>query len=165
MLIIHWGPFRTVDDDAPPMGLSEDVAYDPPLWAKAVLALSVLALAGTVLLMVSLGIALVTGNENAVKVWDFWGNTDLLGGLLIAAAILVSLGIGVLMMRNDDSLVLLLLGVVVFEVTLLRGVARFEGAGGPTLFLMLMLIPFLALFGLQVTEVRRWLFQSSDPLG
>lgn len=154
-----------MDGDAPPMGLSEDEAYDPPLWAKLVLALSVLALAGTVLLMLSLGIALVAGDGNAVKVWDFWGDTDLLGALLIASAILVSLGIGVLMMRNDNSLVLLLLGVVVFEVTLLRGVVRFEGSSGPTLFLLLMLIPFLALFGLQMNEVRRWLFQSSDPQG
>ena len=154
-----------MDDDGPPVGLSEDEAYDPPFWAKPVLALSVLALAVTVLLMLSLGIALVAGDGNAVKAWDFWGDTDLLGALLIASALLVSLGIGVLMMRNDNSLVLLLLGVVVFEVVMLRGIVRFEGSSGPTMLLLLMLIPFLALFGLQITEVRRWLFQSSDPQG
>lgn len=152
-----------MDDDVPPMGLSEDEAYDPPLWVKPVLFLSVIALVGMVLLVLVLGFALVAGDDNAVKAWDFWGNTDLLGGLLLASAVLMALGIAVLLRHNDDSLALLLLGATVFESAMLWGVVKFEGTGGPAMLLLVMLIPFLALFGLQAEEVRRWFFQSDDP--
>lgn len=152
-----------MDDDAPPMGLSEDEAYDPPFWVKPVLFLSVIALVGMVLLVLALGIALVIGDENTVKAWDFWGNTDLLGGLLLVSAVLMALGIAVLLRHNDDSLALLLLGAMVFESAMLWGVVKFEGTGGPAMLLLVMLIPFLALFGLQAEEVRRWFFQSADP--
>ncbi len=145
------------------MGLSEDEAYDPPLWVKPVLFLSVIALVGMVLLVLALGIALVAGDDNAVNAWDFWGSTDLLGVLLLASAVLMALGIAVLLRHNDDSLALLLLGATVFESAMLWGVVKFEGTGGPAMLLLVMLIPFLALFGLQAEEVRRWFFQSDDP--
>ena len=145
------------------MGLSEDEAYNPPFWVKPVLFLSVIALVGMVLLVLALGIALVTGDENTVKAWDFWGDTDLLGGLLLASAVLMALGIAVLLRHNDDSLALLLLGAMVFESAMLWGIVKFEGSGGPAMLLMVMLIPFLALFGLQADEVRRWFFHSADP--
>jgi hypothetical protein len=54
---------------------------------------------------------------------------------------------------------------MLFEATMLWGVVRFEGSGGPAALLLLMLIPFLALFGLQAVEVRRWLFQSDGATG
>ena len=145
------------------MGLSEDEAYDPPLWVKPVLFLSVIALVGMVLLVLALGIALVAGDDNAVNAWDFWGSTDLLGVLLLASAVLMALGIAVLLRHNDDSLALLLLGATVFESAMLWGVVKFEGTGGPAMLLLVMLIPFLALFGLQAEEVRRWFFHSADP--
>ncbi len=144
------------------MGLSEDEAYDPPLWVRPVLFLSVTALVGMVLLVLALGIALVAGDDNAVNAWDFWGSTDLLGVLLLASAVLMALGIAVLLRHNDDSLALLLLGATVFESAMLWGVVKFEGTGGPAMLLLVMLIPFLALFGLQAEEVRRWFFQSAD---
>jgi len=145
------------------MGLSEDEAYEPPLWVKPVLFLSVIALIGMVLLVLALGIGLVAGDDSTVKAWDFWGNTDLLGGLLLASAVLMALGIAVLLRHNDDSLALLLLGATVFEAAMLWGVVKFEDAGGPAMLLLVMLIPFLAIFGLQADEVRRWFFHSADP--
>ena len=151
-----------MDNDAPPMGLSEDEAYDPPFWVKPVVALTVLALGAMVLLTASLGIALVTGDESTVTAWDFWGNTDALGGMWLVAAFLMALGIALLLRRSDDSLALLLLGVMVFVGTMLWGIVKFEGAGGPAFILLITLIPFLALAGLQLEEVRRWLFHSAE---
>jgi len=143
------------------MGLSEDEAYDHPFWVRPVVALSVIALGGMVLLIATLGIALVTGDETTVKAWDFWGNTDILGGLWLVAALLMALGIALLLKRSDDSMALLLLGVMVFVGTMLWGIVKFEGAGGPTLILLLTLVPFLALAILQLEEARRWLFHSA----
>lgn len=144
------------------MGLSEDEAYDPPFWVKPVVALSTIALGGVVFLTASLGIALVIGDEATVTVWDFWGNTDLLGGLWLVTAVLLALGIAFIIRRSDDSLALLLLGVMVFVGTMLWGIIKFEGTGGPAFLLLFMLIPFLALAGLQFEETRRWLFHSAD---
>jgi hypothetical protein len=151
-----------VDDDGPPMGLSEDEAYDPSFWVRPVLALSALALGGMVLVTASLGIALVTGDVATVKAWDFWGNTDALGVAWLVAASLMAPGIALLLRRSDDSLPLLLLGVMVFEGTMLWGIIRFEGVGGPAFLLLFMLIPFLALAILQLDEVRRWVFHSAQ---
>lgn len=151
-----------MDENAPPLGLSEDEAYDPPTWVRPLVAISVLALAGTTLLLAVMGVALVTGDESTVKAWDYWGNTGLLGALWLVAALLMALGIAVLARRSDDSLAYLLLGVVVLVGTMLWAIVRFEEPGGPALILLVMLVPFLALGGLQMEEPRRWLFRSHE---
>jgi hypothetical protein len=114
-----------------------------------------------VVIQVAMAIALLTGDEATTKAWDFWGNPSTLGTLLLVSAALMALGLGQLLRRRDDSLSLLLLGMTVFEVTMLWGLVHFEGAGGPTMVLLLMLVPLLAMFGFQSTEVRRWTFQSA----
>jgi hypothetical protein len=142
------------------MGLSEEEAYEPPIWAKPLLAVSVLALAGNLLFSLALGALLLTGDDASVRTWDFWGDVDVLAVLLVISAALLCLGFAFLAKRSDDSLALLLLGVVVFEATMLWGIVQFDETGGPVMLLLLMLVPFLALFGLQAEEVRRWYFLS-----
>ncbi len=143
------------------MGLPEDEAFRPPVWVRPVLALSMVAFAGMFAIQLGLGLALVTGDESTVKAWDFWGNTGVLGGMFLTSAILVGLGIALFLMRSDDSLALFLLSTVVLSMAMLWGVIRYEGTGGPTTLLVLMLIPLLAMFGVQSNGVRRWYLQSS----
>jgi hypothetical protein len=161
MLITHGSTCLDVDEDGTPLGLSEDEAYEPSMWAKPLLLISVLALGGNLFFSVVLGVLVLTDDVASVNAWDFWGDTDVLGALLILSAALITLGLGFFARRSDDSLALFLLGVIVFESAMLWGIVQFEGAGGPVMLLLLMLVPFLALFGLQTDEIRRWYFHSS----
>ncbi|UCC92538.1 MAG: hypothetical protein JSW25_07690 [Thermoplasmata archaeon] len=154
-----------MNDEEPPVGLSDEVAFTPPGWAKPLLAISVLAMGGVLIFCLALGVMLLAGDVNAVKAWDFWGDTDVLGALLVMSSALLALGFAFLLKRSDDSLALFLLGIVVFEGTMLWGIVAFEGKGGPVVLLLLMVIPFLALFGLQTDEIRRWFFLPSDEEG
>jgi hypothetical protein len=150
-----------MEDEAPPVGLSEDEAFEPPRWVRPLLGLCAVAFALMVVIQLALAIALLMGDEVTTKAWDFWGDPSTLGTLLLASATLMALGLGLLLRRRDDSLSLLLLGMTVFEVTMLWGLVHFEGAEGPTMVLLLMLVPLLAMFGFQSAEVRRWYFQSA----
>ena len=141
------------------MGLSEDEAFEPPRWVRPLLALCATAIALMVVVQVALAVALLTGDEATTKAWDFWGDPSTLGTLLLVSTAFMALGLGLLLRRRDDSLSLLLLGMTVFEVTMLWGLVHFEGTGGPTMVLLLMLVPLLAMFGFQSIEVRRWYFQ------
>jgi hypothetical protein len=154
-----------VNDAAPSLGLSEDEAYDIPAWGKPAMLLSALALVGTMLMAVILGTAMVIGDAHTLRSWDFWGNTDVLGGLLLVSAILLGAGLVVLIKRNDNSLALLLLGVVVFESAMLWGLFQLDRPGSPNNMLLVMLVPLLAVFGLQTDGVRRWFFVSPPGLG
>jgi hypothetical protein len=151
-----------VEDGTPQVGLTEDEAYEPPRWVRPLLAVSVAALLLMAVLQLVLGVALLAGDDVTVEAWDFWGSPSALGSLLLLSAALTFMGIALLLKRRDDSLSLLLLGMTLFEVTMIWGLVRFEGAGGPTTVLLLMLVPLLAMFGLQSVEVRRWFFQPSD---
>ncbi len=152
-----------MQDGPPPVGLSEDEAYEPPRWVRPLLALSAAAFILMVFIQLVLAIALLTGDDATVKVWDFWGDPVVLGSLLMVSAALMALGVALLLRRRDDALALLLLGMALYEGTMLWGLVRFEGAGGPAMVLLLMLVPLLAMFGLQSMEVRRWYFQASGP--
>ncbi|NIP36324.1 MAG: hypothetical protein GWN18_15315 [Thermoplasmata archaeon] len=154
-----------MEDEELQVGLPEDEAYRPPVWVRPVLALSMLAFAGMFALQLGLGLALVAGNETSVKAWQFWGNTTVLGGMFLVSAILIGLGIVQILRRRDDSLALFLLSIVVLSTAMLLGIIRFDGSGGPTTLLVLMLIPLLAMFGVQSREVRRWCFHSSGSDG
>ena len=149
-------------EEGPPLGLSEDEAYRPPAWVRPVLALCLLAFILMVALQALLGTALLLEDGSTLKAWDFWGNTSVLAGMFLASAALMALGTVLLLGHDDDGLSMLLLGLVVLAVAMLWGIVVFEGAGGPAALLLLMLVPLLALFGLQTSDVRRWWFQDTD---
>jgi hypothetical protein len=151
-----------VEDDSPPVGLSEDEAYDPPSWVRPVIGLSVGLLLLSCLLLTVLSLALVTGAEDTGKAWGFWGDTRVLGALLLAAAVLIGLGLLLFLRHDDNSLALMLLGLMVLSGTMLWGIVHYTRSGGPLVMLLMLLVPLMAMFGLQSTEVRRWWFLSID---
>lgn len=68
-----------------------------------------------------------------------------------------------LLERNDDSLALRLLGLMVFEGTMLWAVIMYQGSGGQWLFFLVMLAPLAPMSGLQLSDVRRyWLMETED---
>lgn len=151
-----------METGTPRPGLTGNEAYEPPRWVKPILALSWTAFLLICVFQLVLGLLLVTGDDVTARAWDFWGSPLLLGSLLLASAALTASGLALLLRRRDDALSLLLLGMALFEVTMIWGLVRFEGARGPSFLLVLMLVPLLAMFGVQSVEVRRWYFRTSD---
>lgn len=152
-----------MEDDSPPVGLSEDEAYDPPSWVRPVIGLSVVLLLLSCLLLAVLSLALVAGAEDTEKAWGFWGDALTLGALLLASAVLMGLGTFLFLRHDDNSLALMLLGMVVLSATMVWGIAQYTRSGGPLVMLLMLLVPLLAMFGLQSAEVRRWWFHSMGP--
>lgn len=83
MLIIRWDQSDVMEEDGPPIGMSEDGAYELPIWVKPLLRLIILVLPILPIVLFIVGLPLVTGAEHATKVWSFWGNTQLLGALFL----------------------------------------------------------------------------------
>jgi hypothetical protein len=151
-----------VEDEGPPIGLSEDEAYDPPRWVKPVLKLVITVMPILPFVLIIIGVPLVAGADAATKVWSFWGDTRVLGALLLVAALLFAGGILLLLKRNDDSLALLTLGLIVFEGTMFWAVLGFQGSNGQWLFLLVMLAPLAVMACLQSSEVRRYWFVNAE---
>ena len=150
-----------MEEEAPPIGLSEDEAYDPSYWVKTYFALCMVLLGGMAVLLLALGAMLLVGDEATVGAWESWGSATALGGVLLASAVLMALGLLVVLRRNDDGLALVMLGFTVLAVAMVWGIFSYEGDEGPSTLLVLLLVPLVGLFGLQSNEVRRWWFHST----
>jgi hypothetical protein len=160
-LIIDNSPSLAVEEEAPPIGLSEDEAYDPSYWVKTYFALCMVLLGGMAALQTALGVMLLVGDEATVEAWGSWGSSSALGGVLLVSAALLASGLLMVLRRDDDGLALLMLGFCSFAVAMVCGIFRYEGGEGPSTLLVLLLVPLVGLFGLQSNEVRRWWFHST----
>ncbi len=143
-------------DDEPPIGLSEDEAYDTPKWVIASVAVASIMAVGMTAMVVSLGIAVAIDGTTASRIWAFWGSTKLLGGLLVASGAALVLGLVMLFRRNDIGLALLLIGVLIFQLVMFRAVLTEPDAGTRGFFFLVMLLPFLMLLLFQLEGVRTW---------
>jgi len=153
-----------VEDDTPPIGLSEDEAFRPrPLVVISAYG-AVGATMGLGLLMVLQGATVLVYPEAREK-WAFWGDPDVLASLLILSGTGLMAGGVLAMLRRDVSLVVILLGVMVFEVTMLFGVLFTENESERLLFLIIMFLPFAFLMVFQTDAVRQWLFMTGDDEG
>jgi hypothetical protein len=145
-----------VTEGPPPLGLSEDEAFSPSLETK-LLVFSGIGLAIIVGLVVVLqGVFLFT-QENAKVAWEFWGNTDILGGLFVIIAISMFMGALLAISHNDNCLVLIFLGVLILEVTMLLAVIKVSDVDMRLLLFLLMLLPFAMFLMFQQDGVRKWI--------
>jgi len=148
-------------EGGPPVGLSEDEAYEPPGWARVVLVVSIIAHSTVVLALLPLGVFLVLGMEGASGAWEFWGDTTVLGGAFLVTSAFQVLGLALLARRSDGALVSFNLGTILLAATALWSVVTAEASAGTNILLLLLLLPFLGGFGVQSQGIRRWWFQDA----
>lgn len=153
-----------MEDEGPPIGLSEDEAFRPKIWVVVLAGAAILTLAASGVYMMGQG-ATLQASSLARGVWDFWGPPRVLGALfllsglgMLSAAVLAAL-------RRETSLAVGFLGVLLFEVVMLIAVLRVDDAGAKVYFFGVMLPPFLALLPFQVPQVGDWLFKGGSDEG
>lgn len=155
-----------MEDDTPPIGLSEDEAFRPRPLVVITAYVAVGITIGLGLLMFLQGVSVLAYPE-ARETWAFWGNSDILAALLILSGLGMMAGGALAGLRRDISLVVILLSVITFEVTMLFSVLKAENESERLLFLVTMFLPFFFLLVFQTDAVRQWLFMAGndeDPM-
>jgi hypothetical protein len=137
-----------MEGDEPPVGLSEEEAYEPTSLTRVLVAAGIILAILVGVVVVSQG-AFLLMDEDAQSTWEFWGSTGLLGTLFIGSGLAVLFGAFLALVHNDNSLVLLFLGVLVLEVTMLIAVVKVTEGSLRGLLFLLMLLPFAMLMCFQ----------------
>lgn len=155
-IITPRGHVYDMAENAPPLGLSEDEAYTPSLETR-LLVLTGTGLALVVGLVVALQGLYLFIYEDARATWEFWGDTDVLGALFVVSALALFGGAILAVLHNDNCLVLIFLGVLVLEVTMLLAVIKVPDGDMRLLLFLLMLLPFATFLVFQHDGVRKWI--------
>ena len=155
-----------MEDDASPIGISEDEAFRPKPMV-AIMAYGAVGVTIALGLMMFLQGVTVLSYPEAREKWAFWGSLDLLATLFILSGLGMMVGGALAGLRRDVSLVVILLSVIIFEVTMLFSVLKTLNESERLLFLIIMFLPFFILLVFQTDAVRQWLFMAGveeDPM-
>ena len=141
-------------DDRPPLGLSEDEAFSAPTWVGLMIVLASLFLFLMALALIANGIIIAFDLLELGADWAFWGDTYLLGALLVVSGLLMLLGLVGLDRGNLNGLGGLFAGVVLFELVMLRAVLVTTSDTSRLVYFLVMLLAFLLLLPFQMRDVR-----------